>query len=40
MNSRNKNVDYDLYNFLSSIIAENNFTPHSFTRSTILTCLP
>ena len=34
-NSRFKNVDYNLYNFSSSITAENNLVPHSFTRSTV-----
>ena len=39
-NSRFKNVDYNLYNFSSSITAENNLVPHSFTRSTVTKRVP
>ena len=39
-NSRFKNVDYNLYNFSSSITAENNLVPHSFTRSTVTKHVP
>ena len=37
LNSRYKNVDYDLCGFLSSITAKNNLMPHSCTRSTLIT---
>ena len=36
LNSRNKNFDYDLRHFSSSITSENNLVPHSFTRNTII----
>ena len=39
-NSRFKNVDYNLYNFSSSLTAENNLVPHSFTRSTVTKRVP
>ena len=37
LNSRYKNVGYDLCDFLSSITAENNLMPPSCTRSTLIT---
>jgi len=37
LNSRYKNVDYDLCGFLSSITAKNNLMPPSCTRSTLIT---